>query len=218
MAIFQKILSLANSFYNGKIEVIKSLSWGTYIQVSGLTQSGGVVKTIWNTTLRKVKRRGLSFRNCLILGLGGGTAACLVNNFWPDSKIIGVDIDPLIVKLGEKYLGLDRKKVQVKIADAFDFVFNNSQKSKKYDLIVVDLYCGFEFPKKFSSEVFLNNLTSIVSKDGLVLFNRLYTSDVKIRKSALEFGKKLERFFSDVEYFYPQANLIFICSKPSIRR
>ena len=216
MVIFEKTLASVESPYNGRLKVVKSLAWGTYIQAEGLTQSGGVVESIWKKVLGKLKKRNLDIKNCLILGLGGGTVAKLLNSTWTQAKIYGVDIDPFMVSLGEKYLGLDRKKVKIKVADALDFVLNELKGRKKYDLIVVDLYCGSKFPEKFSSDKFLKLVSKIISKGGVVLFNRLYTSDLKTRKSALFLGRKLERFFDEVEYFYPQANLVFICSKPSI--
>lgn len=214
MVVFQKILASVKSSYNGKVEVIDSLAWGTYIQVEGLTQSGGVVKSIWKKVLTRIKKRGFDVKDCLILGLGGGTVAKLISDFWPKSKITGVDIDSVIVELGKKYLGIDDKKVEIKIADALDFVSKNSS---KYDFIIVDLYRGFKFPEKFSSNKFLERIFSLLKRNGLIVFNRLYTSEAKVRKSALNFGVKLEKFF-DVEYFYPQANLVFICSKPNTRR
>jgi len=218
VVIFEKTLASVESPYNGRLKVVKSLAWGTYIQAEGLTQSGGVVESIWKKVLGKLKKRNLEIKNCLILGLGGGTVAKLVNSTWTQAKVYGVDIDPFMVSLGEKYLGLDRKKVKIKVADALDFVLNELKRHKKYDLIVVDLYCGSKFPEKFSSDRFLEVVSKIISKEGAVLFNRLYTSDLKTRKSALILGRKLERFFDEVEYFYPQANLVFICSKPSIHR
>jgi len=218
VVIFEKTLASVESPYNGRLKVVKSLAWGTYIQAEGLTQSGGVVESIWKKVLGKLKKRNLEIKNCLVLGLGGGTVAKLVNSTWPQAKIYGVDIDPFMVNLGEKYLGLDRKKVRIKVADALDFVLDELKRHKKYDLIAVDLYCGSKFPKKFSSGKFLKGVSGIVSKNGVVLFNRLYTSDLKTRKFALILGRKLEKFFDEVEYFYPQANLVFICSKPNIHR
>ena len=38
-----KVLEKKKSKINGEIKVVKTLGLGTYIQVNGLTQSGGVV-------------------------------------------------------------------------------------------------------------------------------------------------------------------------------
>ena len=51
-----KVLAKYESPINGKVEVIKSIAWGTYVQVGGLTQSGGVVYDVWKTTLKKIQK------------------------------------------------------------------------------------------------------------------------------------------------------------------
>src|SRR3989344_9616764 len=113
-----KILEEVTSPINGKIQVVRSLGLGNYIQVEGLTQSGGVVNEVWKTTLWKLKnKRTKELKNCLILGLGGGSAAKLVRKFWTDAKITGIEIDPIMVNLGKKYLKLDAAGVDVIIDD-----------------------------------------------------------------------------------------------------
>jgi spermidine synthase len=199
-----KVLKEVNSPVNGKIRVIRSLGFGTYIQVDNLTQSGGVVYVIWKETLKKIANSNFKINDCLILGLGGGSVAKLVRKYWPKAKVIGVDIDPVIVELGKKYL--DLKGIDIVIADAKDFV----KKSKnKYDLIVVDTYLGDNYPSEFESSTFLNSVTKLLKVNGLIVFNRLYFDNK--RSAAVKFGKKLEGIFSKVNYFYPQANLMLIC-------
>lgn len=191
-----KILEERISKFNGEIKVVKTWGLGTYLQVRGLTQSGGIVESIWKSTIKKIKEEEI--KTCLIMGLGGGTVAGIIQKTWPGVKITGVDIDPTIVELGKKYLGL--KDVQIKIQDAYNF------DTKGYDLVIVDVYKGDSFPEKFESEKFLKKL----SKNKLVIFNRLYYGDM--RPKAVKFGLKLQNIFNKVEYFYPEANLMFICS------
>jgi spermidine synthase len=193
-----KILAERKSKFNGNLRVVKTLGMGTYIQSNGLTQSGGIVETIWKQTLRKVKNKKV--KNCLILGLGGGTAAKLIEKYWPEAKISGIEIDPVMIELGKKYLGLGEIDIDIKIQDAAKSI------SGKFDLIIVDLYHGDQFPKKFEDEKFLKRL----SKNKVVIFNRLYYGDK--RALAVKFGLKLQKIFRKVEYFYPEANLTFLCS------
>lgn len=206
-----KVLEEKKSKFNGEIKVIRSLGFGTYIQANGLTQSGGIVETFWKQTLGKIKNSKLKVLNCLILGLGGGTVAKLTKKFWPDAKIIGVDIDPVMIELGQKYLGLDKKWVKTEIADAVNFL--TYSKNKNYDLVIVDLYQGDKYPEKFAERSFLKLLDRRLAKNGLVIFNRLFYGDKK--KDAKKFEKKIEKFFNKVEYYRPQANIMFICSQSS---
>lgn len=194
---------------NGEIKVIRSLGFGTYIQVEGLTQSGGVIVDVWKAVLKKVKRRKSIVNECLILGLGGGSNTKLVRKFWLGAVVTGVDIDPIMVKLGKKYLGLDKIGVNVEISDALEYCRKAVKNGRKYDLILIDLYIGYQVPEKFNSEKFAFLVKSLVAEDGIAVFNRLYVD--KKRTEAVKFGKKLERVFSKVDYFYPEANMMFVC-------
>lgn len=200
-----KILAERKSKFNGEIKIIRNLAFGTYLQAGGITQSGGVVKNIWKSTLKEINKKNKVIKNCLILGLGGGTLVKLIKENWPKAKITGVDIDPVMIELGKKYLGLE--KVKVEIADAYNWIIKN--KKKDFDLIIVDIYQGREFPKKFEEEKFLKLLIRLLSENGLTIFNRLYYGEK--RSEAIKFGKKLEKIFLKVTYFYPEANLMFFC-------
>jgi len=229
MSIFSNLLSLTKvleerkSKYNGHLKVSKSLGFGTYIQAEGLTQSGGIVETIWRSTLRKVKGKRREVKECLILGLGGGTVAKLIRKNWPASprgepevKITGIDIDPIMIELGKKYLKLNDYKVKIIIGDAFNFLHDSEQSrgtnhpNQKYDLIIVDLYNGEEFPEKFETENYMQLVRTVLSNKGVAVFNRTYYGDK--RPKAVKFGNKLKKVFAKVEWFYPEANLMFICS------
>ncbi|KKQ77292.1 MAG: hypothetical protein UT00_C0015G0003 [Parcubacteria group bacterium GW2011_GWA1_38_7] len=192
-----KVIEERNSEYNGNLRVISTWGMGTYIQADGLTQSGGIVNTIWQSTLRKLKKE--SINNCLILGLGGGTVVKLILKYWPKARITGVDIDQVIINLGKKYL--DLKKVKIIIKDAY--IFKNEI---NYDLLIVDLYKGDKFPKKFETLKFLKTLT----KNKIVIFNRLYYKDKK--EEANKFEVKLHKVFSKVDKYFPPVNIMFICS------
>jgi spermidine synthase len=206
-----KILEEKESKYNGKLRVVRTFGMGTYLQAGGLTQSGGIVETIWKQTLRRVKSEEQDIKSCLILGLGGGTVAKLVSKYWLEAKITGVDIDSAIVELGKKYLGLDKTNVDIKIQDAFDYLANHQSLTiNHYDLIIIDLYQGDKFPDKFETENYIDIVRSHLSENGIAVFNRLYYGDK--RPQAVKFGRKLEKVFTKVDWFYPEANLMFICS------
>jgi spermidine synthase len=203
-----KVLEEIESPINGKIVVLKSLGLGTYIQVEGLTQSGGVMHGVWRTTLKKIKNRRQEVKDSLILGLGGGTAASLIKKYWPEITITGVDIDPVIVDLGKKYLGMP--EVERVIGDAYEYCQQQEKSEKRYDLILVDVYVGYEVPKKFQREKFIKLVKSLLTKNGIIVFNRLYFDEK--RSLAMKFSKKLEKIFPKVETVFPEANIMFICS------
>jgi spermidine synthase len=203
-----KILDERNSKYNGRLRVVKTFGLGTYIQANGLTQSGGIVEVFWKQTFKVLRSKSLVVDNCLVLGLGGGTVVKLARENWPKARIKGVDIDPLMIELGKKYLGLNNLEVEIKIGDAF----KELKKSKeKFDLIIIDLYRGDKYPEEFENERYIGQIKDKLRKDGIAIFNRLYYGEK--RPQAVKFGSKLEMIFSKVDWFYPEANLMFICSK-----
>lgn len=198
-----KVLEVGKSKFNKNIKVIKSLGFGTYIQVNGLTQSGGVVESIWRETLKKIKIDKI--KTILILGLGGGTVAKILRKKYPNAKIVGIEIDPFMIGLGKKYLKLDSLNVIIKIQDAYKF------NKGKFDLIVVDTYCGDKYPKKLESEIFFKNVNNLLSESGVIIFNRLFYKENK--NKALVFGNKLKKYFNRVNFFYPLANVMYFCTK-----
>lgn len=190
-----KILEERESKFNGNLRVVRTLGLGTYIQANGLTQSGGIVEKFWDQTLKKIKKEKL--KNVLVLGLGGGTVVKLLKKYWPGVKITGVDIDPVMVELGQKYLGLTG--VKIIIGDAYNLPGGD------FDLVLVDLYNGDKFPKKFKGKTFLGKFKNY----PLVIFNRLYYGENKL--VAKEFGQKLKKYFESVEVYNPEVNIMFIC-------
>lgn len=213
---YQKLEEI-NSPVNGKLVVEKDLAFGISIKANGLTQSGGIIKSIWNKPLVKISNSTtksvtlLEIRNSLILGLGGGTIAQLIRKYWPDSKITGVDIDPVIVNLGKKYLNLDKYKVDIVTNDAIKFCSQSNNELTNYELICVDLYQGDKYPEKFESDKFLKSILKLLTNDGVAIFNRLYYGDK--RPLAMKFLKKLEKIFPEVQVVYPEANVMFVCKK-----
>lgn len=218
------VLAQAESKFNGHVRVVRDFAWGTYIQADGLTQSGGVVENIWKTALKPFTvdrshayRQAGRFTNILILGLGGGTVAKLLRKKYPNAKITGVDIDPVFIEYGKKYLGLKELKVKTVIDDAMHFMAVHSSpipclpagRTVHYDLIVIDIYQGRSVPSDFVTPDFVKKIKKLLAPDGIAVFNRLYYGEK--RPEAVKFLKVLEKVFKQVDPIYPQANVMFFC-------
>lgn len=210
-----KVLEERKSKFNGNVRVVKTFGTGTYIQANGLTQSGGIVESIWRSTLRKILNSKFLIHNSLILGLGGGTVANLIRRFWPESKITGVEIDPLMIELGKKYLDLDKQGVLIVDSDAFDFFYNSNPSgptdtsNQKFDLIIVDLYLGDKFPKKFETKNYIQLVRINLASGGVAVFNRLSYGNKKRKADAFE--QTLKTVFTKVDVVRPVANLMYFC-------
>ena len=193
------------SKYNGKITVKNSWGLGTYLEVGGLTQSGWILEKIWGQALKEITNHKSQITNVLVLGLGGGSVVKPIRKYWPRAKITGVDIDPVMVKLGQKYLKLD-KSVQVIISDASSYMLH----ATCYDLVIVDLYQGKKFPKQFETDNYIHLLRSNLLRSGMVVINRVWNREDD-RSLIVNFREKLQKHFKKVDVFYPVANVMFIC-------
>ena len=194
---------------NGKIQIVRDLQ-GARIIVGGVSQSGWLVKSIWNKAFKKVTSNKKQVTRVLILGLGGGSAAELVQKYWPGTKITGVDIDPLMVEMGKKHLQLASiENIEVVIGDAWEYVETVEGKGIKYDLVLVDLFNGSKIPEKFYREKFIRSIQKILAPGGVAAFNHLYSFIEK--ETAHKLQKKLRNIFITVSTVLPEANIIFLC-------
>lgn len=198
-------LEVVKSFHNGEIKVIKDLQ-GIRIIVGGISQSGWLVRQVWETGIREAAKEVISPERVLILGLGGGSAVEAVVKHWKNAEIVGIDIDAQMVEMGKKYLGLGKfKQLDIIIVDAKNWI--KHQKSE-YDVVLVDMFKGVDIPEYFKSEKFLKEVKRVVKPKGVVLFNHLYSSSEK--EEAKNLHKKLQKIFKKVVKIYPEANIIFL--------
>lgn len=82
--------------------------------------------------------------------------------------------------------------------------FDDSDHRSKFNLIIVDLYLGDKFPKEVESTRFLRSTKKLLSKNGMVIFNRLKTDKIE------DFEKKLKRHFSSIKKVKTPTNLFFL--------
>lgn len=198
LIIIEEVVEKFNSPINGEILIYEDLFGKHSMRIGGVSQSGGIVDQIWRRAIYELQSfKASEFQRVLILGLGCGGSAKLVNKKWPEAKITGIEIDPKVVEVGKKYFGLGEiKNLTIKISDAFDSCRKLSAVSHKpkFDLILIDLYLGKDFPKQAESEEFINNIKKLLSDKGIVVFNRFYWG--QYRKQARDFEEKLKKYFS----------------------
>lgn len=200
------VLEEIDSPINGKIKVIKDLQ-GKRIVVGGISQSGWLVKSVWNKSVGQAKKILPRIENVLILGLGAGSVVEVVNKHYPLANITGVDIDSKMVKMGKKHLQLGQAtNLKTIIEDARLFL---ERDNPKFDLILVDLFKGEDIPEDFKKDIFLKKIQKLLKSPGVVIFNHLYS--YKEKEKAKFFEKKLSVFFANITNIYPEANIMFLC-------
>lgn len=169
---WQKSNPVFQSFVNGRITIGRSYRKLTLF-VNNIPQSGGEYVFMWEKVLKSLAEYRFKPKNCLVLGVGGGTVIKELINNYPLLNIKGVEIDPVMIEIGQKHFGLGmHKNIEIVARDAVDFV--SYEKGRKYDLIIVDLYIGLFNPVSTRSASFLMNLKRIMTSDGVVFYNAHY--------------------------------------------
>lgn len=211
------VLETVGSPLSGQIKVDEDLFGNKRLLVGNLAQSGKEVENVWQKTIEQFNN--LTISNCLILGLGAGNAAGVINKYFPKAKITGVEIDPEIVKLGNKYFGLKEiRNLKIEIENAFVWVdscinglIHCNRDNSRFGLILIDLYLGDCFPEKAEEEKFLGAVKKMQTPKGLVIFNRLYFKE-NIQKTDI-FQKKLQKIYMNIEAKRISYNKLFLCRK-----
>lgn len=149
------------STYNGKIKVKKFMG-RVAVWCGSYEQSGPMVKKVWEKALEKI----LPPKKVLVLGLGCGSVAEIISSKFPDAKITGVEIDPVMVDIGKKYFSLGtNKNLKIVISDAEKFIRNSKI---KFDLVIYDT-----FIKGKAGRVSWAEVARILIDGNLLLINRL---------------------------------------------
>ena len=140
-----------------------------------VSQSGGEYVSMWKKAVDYADQKNHNVISCLILGVGGGTAAGVIKSKYPASKITGVEIDPQMIKVAEKYFGLRKfKNFKLVNADAYKWVSKNKL---KFDLIITDLFINDLNPDFSRTKEFLTIVRKLLKHNGLILFNGHYLNE-----------------------------------------
>jgi spermidine synthase len=75
----------------------------------------------------------------LLLGLGAGSAARVARALAPGARIVGVEIDPEVVRLAREHFELDALGVEVVQADASAFL---ARSRERFDAVLDDVFVG----------------------------------------------------------------------------
>lgn len=188
------------SSLSGAIEVWQD-GWERKLIIGGATQSifrlDGKDRGYWPHLVPQK-----SIDSALILGLGGGTVARILRRKWPQVKIVGIELDPVVVRVATSYFGLD-PETEVRTQD-FRAVFHQDE---TYDLVIVDLYLGRSFLPAAEEKIFLSQLRRKLNPGGLVAFNRIPTSGNKSELAIFE--ANLRAIFKEVWTLKADYNLIY---------
>ena len=209
MSIFSElkppeVIYEGSSKYNPDIKIVKvgktlRLTVDGYIQsvnydspVCGKLFTGKVVEL--------VKREVPDADEFLVLGLGGGTMQKLISMKFKDPEIVSVDIDPQMIEIAKKFYNLDSiPNHRVIVDDALRVVVEpdeNDLEKAEFDVAIVDIFVGNSSPDLIKTGNFIAHLKKLVEPNGLIVFNRNYTTD--FQEGANNFAEYLEGHLKDV--------------------
>jgi len=113
-------------------------------------------------------------RSVCILGLAGGADARVIRHTFPWARITGVEIDPDIIDMGRKYMGLDHAEIdRMVIADGRSFLRNSDD---EFDLIIVDVYNQAYIPFHMATVEFFELARKRLAPGGIVAMNVAWRS------------------------------------------
>ncbi len=184
-----QVIKKFDSKINKEVELVQ-FGGRPRLDMGGLTQSGWIIESIWNSAFKKLLPKGFIPRSVLILGFGAGSAAKLIHRKWPEASITGVEIDPTVIKIAKEHFQIGKiPKLDIINADAVEFV--SQLKKQNYDLTLVDCYLGDQVPKSLEDPKFFLNLKK---HSQHILINRLFWGEFK--QTTLKFLDQLDKYFS----------------------
>ncbi len=105
----------------------------------------------------------------LVLGMGTGTFAKHLKMFYPNSNIVGVEIDKKIVDLSMEYFELKKEEAKVHVNDGRTFLAGPD--AGLYDIILVDAYHDITIPFHMSTAEFFSEVKEHLKPNGAILIN-----------------------------------------------
>lgn len=168
------------SKYSGILE-INYVDGQKVLDSKSTSYSYGNLQKVWELTLNQISLR--SVERILILGMGGGSSIELLREkFKYNGKIVAVEIDPVIIEVAKTEFNIQSNStLKIECIDAADYV---NKKTRKFDLILVDVFIDDKIPGKLLSREFWKKLSGKTAPGGRILFNAF--TDVSKIKNVIE--------------------------------
>jgi spermidine synthase len=169
--------------------------WRRKLFIDGYPQTQAAYRRDWKTILSRSMVEDLPRRgSALVLGLGGGDLACILDKLRPGWKTVFVELEPEVVQVAEEYFGIGTTNERtIVVGDAQIYMERNL---KKHDLVIVDLYSGDDVPTFVSGGKFLGEIVKALKPGGKAIFN--YASHSFRDKDFAVFEGKLKSAFGSV--------------------
>jgi spermidine synthase len=110
-------------------------------------------------------------KKTLFLGAAGGVALKQLVIVYPDVEVVGVELDPKVIDVAERYFGLaDHPRIRLVEADARWYVETTPD---LFDVIVIDLYVTGHIPFFTTTKEFFEQVKHRLTDRGVLMMNIL---------------------------------------------
>lgn len=134
--------------------------------------SFGDLYSNFRRAFERINLDNYAIQNVLVLGFGlGSIPQMLEQKFNKSYHYTAVEIDEKIIYLANKYVTSSlASTIEFVCADAYDYVQSCEH---QFDMIAIDLFIDDEIPIQFETTTFFEKVKTLLTPDGLLLFNRL---------------------------------------------
>ena len=145
---------------------------------------------------QQIKLDQLDIQNVLVLGFGLGSIPQMLEKvFNKQYHYTAIEIDEQVLYLAHKYILPDLKSgMNLICSDAYAYVM---QTTEQFDMITVDVFLDDEIPEVFQSIDFLEKAKSLLSPNGILLYNCLAYTEKDRALSQTFFDQKFTKAFPD---------------------
>lgn len=174
MGIFFKD-RMIESQLNGRM-IFRQYVWGEWFIATpgGIYQSGTKIEKMWKSFLiyffKKFHAHTSNPQSILVLGGGAASVINEIRKLWNPKILDIVEYDESLAMIGKELFGknVTSSEITWSITDASHFI---ETCHTTYDLIIVDLFCGFFPSPLLKNKNFISRIKHILKPGGVALIN-----------------------------------------------
>ena len=149
----------------------------------------------------------------LIVGLAGGTIARQFLDAFPQSRVVGVEIDGEVVEVGKRFLDNDDPRIQPVVMDGRIYIQSTE---KRFDVVLMDAYRQPYIPFHLVTVEFFREVSDHLEDGGVLAVNVASIRGVSRGLAAMIYHTMKEVFDEVVWVEATQSNdVIFAMKRPT---
>jgi len=116
-------------------------------------------------------------KRILVAGLGGGTIPTIMHELFPQAHIDVLEVDIAVVNVARQFFNFQEdERMVTHVVDARVFIKRAGLQGLTWDYIVLDAFSGEYIPEHLLTREFLEEVSSVLTPDGVVVANTFSTS------------------------------------------